>query len=698
MSSDLAELRREFRALQDEVHRLKVKVDQQSEKIQILEQGRVLEVVDHLPEGQETVRGYSAGSSGVNRPADQIEDWNFRASVAKDIGRFLKDSLEGKLRASGRNRIGLKSQLYIVVRDVRGKIYIDPVKVFRTWKAAKDLVEIDGRVHLAFLLRGMSDSEEDESVRIRSRLVFTGGRIDNNYKVGLLPCGEEGSTCSIIGIAELGGRIIVAIPHAVWNRKVKSRKIASNSLGKTLSVDCATAFEGARETPRPEISTKVWVGVLSMELEEKVQYLEETLPTYAFISGNPEEIVYPYGKALVTVADEHFAFMTAESGGGGPGIFKRMEAVETGLSSIQRLLENMQRGQEEEEQPVRRKDLGARSKAVAAPGKRPLLAGLDPGTVAAARAAGVGEDALLEMSRLVGKRHGRLTEPKILEEVGLEDAEALDDPEEELFGDAGDVDQGRQSGSVETAVVQLTKLVSSMAKNKKSDLESILDQGGGSASSDGSGLGGGRKHAAAHRLLTKALQDSPKLIYEPLEANMVEDFGVQPALPGHPSGQPSARAWLSARSRVSNFHTHVRWVWQVAGIWDDLMVGNHARARARAGLLVAAADQASIDSGSWALSTVSLLEPVPPYQDFARHSAPQPAEAQSSALYDPRWTEVFLGVLKERDSWNETRRKLSGSKGRGEGDPEDKNRPNPGRGRGRGRGAAESGAGGQENK
>ena len=547
----------------------------------------------------------------------------------------------------------------------------------------------------------MSESDEDEPAKIRSRLVFSGGRIDNNFKVGTLPCGEEGATCSIIGIAELGGRI-VALPHAVWNRKVKARKIPSNGLGKALSVDCATSFEGARETARPEISTKVWVGIISMELEEKVQYLEDAFVTYAFISGNPEETVYPYGKALVSIADEQFAFMTAESGGGGPGIFKRMEAVETGLSTIQRLLENLQREQGEEEDPPRQKDRGAergaRSKAIAAPAKRPPLPGLDGGTVAAARAAGVGEEALQEMSRLVGQRQGRLAEPKILEEIALEDGDALGDPEEELLGGVGDVDEGRPRGSVETAVVQLTKLVSSLAKNKKSDLESILDQGGASSSSDGSGLGSGRKNAAAHRLLTKAFQENPRLIYESLEANMVADFGVQPTLPGHPGGAPSARAWLSARSRIGNYHNHVRWVWQVAGILDDLVAGNAERARARAALLIAAADQASIDGGSWALSTVSLLEPVPPFQDFSRHSAPQPAEAQSSALYDPRWTEVFLGVLKERDTWNETRKKLSGQKARTEGDPEDKNRPTPGRGRGRGRGAGESGAGGQESK
>ena len=42
----------------------------------------------------------------------------------------------------------------------------------------------------------------------------------------------------MIGVAELGGRVIVAVPGAAWHRKTKSRKLPSNALGKALSLDC----------------------------------------------------------------------------------------------------------------------------------------------------------------------------------------------------------------------------------------------------------------------------------------------------------------------------------------------------------------------------------------------------------------------------------------------------------------------------
>lgn len=89
------------------------------------------------------------------------------------------------------------------------------------------------------------------------------------------------------------------------------------------------------------------------------------------------------------------------------------------------------------------------------------------------------------------------------------------------------------------------------------------------------------------------------------------------------------------------------------------MRGEHGSARARAALLIAASDQAAIDGGSWLLSNVSLLEQVAPYQSFSSHQAPSSQELQHSVLWDPRWFELFLAHVKEMDSYQETRRKLS---------------------------------------
>ncbi|CAE7757287.1 unnamed protein product, partial [Symbiodinium sp. KB8] len=307
------------------------------------------------------------------------------------------------------------------------------------------------------------------------------------------------------------------------------------------------------------------------------------------------------------------------------------------------------------------------------------MGGLDPATVAAARAAGIEDSALQEMGKLLAAK--RLKKPEDAGEkpapaggAGLDEDDLAEDLEEL------NLDEPEQDGSrMEAAVLQLTKIVSTLAhpsRPSKPDLDSVLDAGVSSGSNEQQNLGQGRKSAAALRFLTKVYDENPKAIYEALERQMMLDFQVAPPKPGVPDysgGNGTARGWLASKSRIGNFHNHIRWSWQVAGIWDDLVQNNIDRARARAGLLVACADQASIDSGSWVMSTVALLEPLPPFQEFARHTGPQPAESQISALFDPRWGEVFLQVLKDRESFNEAKQKLAqGSRIRkGEGVVED---------------------------
>ena len=82
-------------------------------------------------------------------------------------------------------------------------------------------------------------------------------------------------------------------------------------------------------------------------------------------------------------------------------------------------------------------------------------------------------------------------------------------------------------------------------------------------------------------------------------------------------------------------------------------------ARARCALLVGAADQASIDGGSWLLGNIAMLEPAPPYHLFGQRSQITNQDLQHTALFDPRWVEVFLGHVKEVDAYQEAKKKLS---------------------------------------
>ena len=177
------------------------------------------------------------------------------------------------------------------------------------------------------------ESETDEGVGARDALVFRDGRTQSVYKVGTLGGCTAGETSAIICIAELGGRLIVAVPGAAWAKKVV--KLEKTTLGKAISIDVVACSLSDLENPLPEVLIKAWVGVLSMHDEAKVDF-SNVDPTYSFGDG-----ILPFAEALVKVADDQFAFTTAESGGGGDGIFKRMSLVESGLADMREMLQTL---------------------------------------------------------------------------------------------------------------------------------------------------------------------------------------------------------------------------------------------------------------------------------------------------------------------------------------------------------------------
>ena len=68
-------------------------------------------------------------------------DWETRERIARQIGLFLRGALAGEIYGtSGRERIPLKSRLWIVARDHNG-VCFNPCRVFRRWEAARVLVK-----------------------------------------------------------------------------------------------------------------------------------------------------------------------------------------------------------------------------------------------------------------------------------------------------------------------------------------------------------------------------------------------------------------------------------------------------------------------------------------------------------------------------------------------------------------------------
>lgn len=498
------------------------------------------------------------------------------------------------------------------------------------------------------------------------------GVVDPTYPIGLFGFGfTSEDSCEVVVIAEADRKLIVALPEAVWHRSPAKRLVPARSLIKPALVSVAGVPRGERETGDDMgLSLKIWVGLLDPRFEGEITF--EDVEEAAQKFGGEAEDVLPLAQALVEVANEQYAFLTAESGGpgqigeeagAGRGITEeRIQMLEAGIVSIQESLHQLLK-----KPKVTFKELPPKGKSTAA-GKKDAqpLEGLDGGVVQSALNAGVPLSHLQQMGSILKERPRRLDD--VPRKTVQKNATPLDEeefPEEEAGEEenpGGEEDVSTGGSGVEEAIKQLTKIAAQLTENRRKDpLEALLDGGSGLASSsESSGLPGSKKNSAALRALQKQLVTNPRYIYQLLEANMEADFLSRPVGPGEPTTSGcTVRGWLASKSRVQLYTNHVRWMWHVSGIWDALRAGKTEEARARCGLLVAAGEQSSIDGGSWLISSVSLLESPPPYQMFAHHQSPSNLECQHSMLYDPRWVEVFMGHVKEVDTYQEARKKLS---------------------------------------
>ena len=67
-----------------------------------------------------------------------------RIAAAEEVGKFLARALRGDLRGdSGRSKLRIPSRVYLLVKDVRGRVY-DPVQIHRSWASIAPLVKERG--------------------------------------------------------------------------------------------------------------------------------------------------------------------------------------------------------------------------------------------------------------------------------------------------------------------------------------------------------------------------------------------------------------------------------------------------------------------------------------------------------------------------------------------------------------------------
>ena len=527
----------------------------------------------------------------------------------------------------------------------------------------------------------MNPAEEEETGAADrfSLVVAADGTIDLQYPICTLP-GVADTLTQIACVTVIGDRLLVALPSTVWNRKASKRLVLSKLLQKPCGVHVPCCHPDRRDEMDPDVMMKVWMGFLSQEGQDMVEQ-PDVVPDveHEFGAELEDNTLLPFAQGLVDAAQEHFAFLSAREGEQvetapveSGGVEERVAKLESLMQTVARDLETLVGGIQPAQPVVAGISPKPKPKKTkpppAAENKFPLL---DPGVVAASLAAGIEEESLEQMQKIlaVGEKGAKKLQEPPVRKAALRKVNELSESEDEgnnVVTFAPDAASSSEPiDTVSQAVKQLTQIVVQLTggkgkKGKSSDLETALDAVGGT--SEGvAGVTSGKKAAAARRALRNALINSPEDLSNLIEKLMYEDLTSTTLPPGMPRPQMSARAWVEHRSRIGSYRTSAHAAWGISGILDDLYEGRYQSARARSNLLLLQLDQAAIDKGNWLLAGELALENLPPYSRLALHTPPMIADGEQpySRLLDSRWAEICLAHLRETEEFLTKRRNLS---------------------------------------
>ena len=183
-----------------------------------------------------------------------------------------------------------------------------------------------------------------QPLQLRDCLVVQEGECDPEYSIGELQIeGQPGQSLAVVGVATIGDRVLVAIPEAAWNRRKALRVLPVGSLTKAINVSVQCAYAEERDTQLDETYVRTWLGFLNEEFVEQVTFPERVEADLVFGHDPRGRALVPFGEALYAVANDHFAFVTAESGAGAleggdkiaPELEARFSQIEAGIRAIQ---------------------------------------------------------------------------------------------------------------------------------------------------------------------------------------------------------------------------------------------------------------------------------------------------------------------------------------------------------------------------
>ena len=509
------------------------------------------------------------------------------------------------------------------------------------------------------------------------------GSLELNFATGKLQVDEEagGPSARVIFVATQDNKILVALPFAAWHRTVASRVLEPGALKKPVALEVGVCREDERSVVVEGKVMKIWMGYF---ITDYAALVDEFSPIFDSVDHDfaAEDGLLPSPASLMELAVEHFAFFSANEGGtmpqsepGSERLSSRVTKLEEMLGKIHADLSKLIPSAEDESQAFRSptpKPKTSRPSALKKPKTRGQDGGqadpnvdfpdLDPSVVTAALQAGIPTKTLEEMQQLVNVNKKGAAALKQVSAAPL--ANPLSESEEEDGQAEGESGCPKEPGDpLQLAVTKLTQIVAHLAPTKGkagSKLEQALDGVSSNAEASTSSVGT-KRSAAARRALRLALTESPADIYQLVERLMQEDIESHSLEPGlEASSSFTARGWVEHRSHIGAYKAVAHCSCRAAGILDSLRKGKTAEARARAALMLLQIDQSCVDKGSWVLAAELALENPPPFHNLMGHTPPdvQAGDLPFSRILDPRWAEVTLGFLKDRDDYISRRRAI----------------------------------------
>lgn len=526
------------------------------------------------------------------------------------------------------------------------------------------------------------DGEDVEPVPHPRHVVSPEGGTDLHYDLWCFTS-PLGVKIQCIVISPVDDRFLLAVPQQVWHRQVAKRVLPPQMLGKPTLIEVACSPEEERDVVDDAASIKLWVGYVAADVYESLEIMEPDMALdYRFKSDESSGFV-PYAGSLMEVLKEHFEFLSAESGdrrptraAGSQDLSSRVSTLEASLGKMAENLDILLQKITEQKGSGSRvrfsQPLVTEPRTTKRDARSEKFPTLDAAVVSAALAAGVSEENLLEMQKMMGAGQGasrRMREPALRTASPRPKAgarEPLSESEEDLE-EQDEPGSAPTSGDtpMENALTKLTELVSLLAsdcvkKAKASKVDLALDGLVSGSGAESTGASVGKRAAAARRALRTALIETPEEIYMVVERLLLEDLTSRTVAHGMPRAELNARAWIEHRSKIGAYKTSAHCAWGVGGILDDLVQGRAAHARARASLLLLQLDQCAVDKGDWTLACELSLEQGPPLSTLATHTPPRVNEGESpfSKLLDSRWSEVMLAHLKDAEDYVQKRRTL----------------------------------------